>query len=160
MDRRGERSSGELNQQSPASQFLQMAGEEEALPVFRRSSMAPSIPVIQPSNRTELYTTELLASPPMAYGPVRTPLCRPDPTRMGNTVVAPEPPPTSHASPTQDGDIVFVLFTTHKGRGQVSDQRRITMRCHPEFFGWMSLCKHATYWHGQLSVNYKDKSDN
>lgn len=125
MGRRGDRSSGELRQPEQVSRWMQMTGEE-ATPVFRQVTMAPSIPVVPQSSRTAPYTTETPTVPPECYGPVRTPLRRPAPTRMEAAVAAPEPSPQTPAPRTD-----HVLYTYQKGRRHASDQRLITVRGQP-----------------------------
>lgn len=46
MDLRGDSSTGELNQQEQVPRLMRLEGDDEARPVFRRTSMAPARPNI------------------------------------------------------------------------------------------------------------------
>lgn len=113
MHLRGHRRSGHASQPAPVSRLMQMCGEEACV-VIRRVSMAPQRLVIPQYIQQEPYSnnTDVPQTPPVAFGPVRTPSRRPDLNRLRDVEAACSPPLNTGVDP--------VLYASHKGRIQAA----------------------------------------
>lgn len=114
---RGDRNTWEMHQPEQVSQRLQMTGGEEELPVYSRTSLAPSRPPQPPRERATPYGPRPPTQVPTTYGPDRTPSHRPDPARMEETwapCTISNVRDSPHPPEDEDVDPAFFYGTSHE----------------------------------------------